>query len=123
MDKLLLNDKDTWGWREVKLFVRFSFYSMTCIATFSGLWVAFDLPQVASKSYVDDKFHPVNSQLVYTRIQLNKMTRQALEAEKYRLTKELQTNNSFEVQQRLNSINDELDSAQKEKDNLLSLKK
>lgn len=111
---------DTWGWKEVKLFFRFTFYSMTCIATFSGLWVFFDLPQVASKDFVISKFQPVQSQLNATRLQLNKMTRQTLEAEHYRLTTENKSNISFDIQKRINDVNEQMLDNQRERDALLN---
>lgn len=99
---------DTWGWREVKLIARFSMYSVTGLGTLTALWITLDLPQVASKDYVNGKFQPVQSQLTATRLQLNKMTKQGLEAEHYRLTNENKTNTSFDIQKRINDINDQL---------------
>lgn len=110
---------ETWGWREVRLFIRFMVYSIGGLGAIATLWVTLDLPQVASKDYVNGKFQPVQSQLVATRLQLNKMTRQSLETEHYRLTTESKTNNTFDIQKRINDINDQLGDTQRERDFLL----
>lgn len=117
---------DAWGWKEVRLFVRFMVYSITAFSAVAGLWITLDLPQVASKEYVNGKFkiatensQLLQSQLTSTRIMLNKMSRQNLETEKYRLTEQRKTDNSFSLQQRLLEIEEELRDVARERDILL----
>lgn len=118
-----------WGWVEIKSFLRFLSYSITTIAAFVGLWLTLDLPRVASKDYVNGKFQVavdsskvVQFQLNAVRLQINKMTRQTLEAEKYRLTLESKTNNAFDVQKRLQDLNEELEDVRRDRDNLINPK-
>ncbi len=110
---------DTWGWREIKLFFRFTIYSFTGLGSLVGAWIALGLPQVASQTYVDDKFRPIQSQILSTRIQLNKLTRQNLEAEHYRLTQQNKTDSSYEIQKRLNDIIEQLADTADERKRLL----
>lgn len=118
---------DTWGWREVKLAFRFIIYSFTGLGSFVAGWIALGLPQVASQDYVNTKFsvasektREVTSQVFSVRLQLNRMTRQALEAEQYRLTQQSKTDNSFEIQKRLRDISEELNDAADERKRLLN---
>lgn len=118
----------SWGWREVKLFVRFFIYSISALGAFVTLWITLDLPQVASKDYVNQKFQvasdsnkTVQNQINYVRIQMNRMSRQALEAEKYRLTEQAKTDNSFDLQQRLRDIDSDLEDIARERATLLQI--
>lgn len=107
------------SWREFTQIVRFAIYSFLTLGSLVTGWIAFGLPQVASQAYVDNKFNPIQSQIVPIRLQLNRMTRQALEVEKWRLTNDAKTNNSFEIQSRLRDIELELADTHRERDNLL----
>lgn len=114
------------SWRDFAQFIRFAIYSFLTFGSLVAGWVALDLPQVASKDYVNTKFQLasdssrlVQSQLTSTRLMLNKMTRQGLEAEKYRLIIEQKANNSFDIQKRLQNIEDEIDDAKREREILL----
>lgn len=109
-----------WGWREVKLFIRFFVYSVSSLGAVIALWAALDLPQVSSKTYVDSKIHPIQGELRGTRLQVNKLTRQNLEGEKWRLTNETKTNSSFDIVKRLKDIEEELTDTQKERNFLLN---
>jgi len=102
-------------WGEVARTVRYFFTSIVSLGAFITAWIYLGLPQVASKDYVDDKFRlaseatrGVQSQVFSARITLNKITRQGLEAEQYRLTQEAKTNNSLDIQRRLHDIQEEL---------------
>jgi len=53
------------------------------------------------------------------RISLNRMTRQQLEAEQYRLTQQAKTDTSFEVQKRLSDVAEELADIADERKRLL----
>ena len=109
-----------YSWREVAQFVRFAIYSFLTFASIVGAWIALDLPRVASQGYVDLKFQLasdsnriIQSQMTSVRIQLNRMTRQSLESEKYRLTKE--PNQSFDTLKRIKDIEEELEDAARER--------
>lgn len=96
--------------------------SILTLSAIMGAWVFLGLPQVASQTYVDNKFKPVEeirTQLNATRIQINRMTRQSLEAEKYRLTTESKTNNSFDIIRRMKDIDEELSDTAREREILL----
>ena len=116
-------------WDEAKLFFKFLVGGITVFTSVVAFWVTFDLPQAASKDYVDKKVILVTdankhlqASLNFTRLQINKMTRQNLEAEKYRLTVESKSNNSFDVQKRIADIEEELRDTAKERDLLLNIK-
>lgn len=114
----------TWEqfYRSAKYFVT----SICSLGAFITAWIYLGLPQVASKDYVDDKFklaseavRGVQSQVFSARITLNKITRQGLEAEQYRLTQEAKSNNSPEIQRRLRDIAEELADTADERKRLL----
>ena len=116
-------------WEEAKLFLKFCVGGITVLATVVALWAGLDLPQAASKDYVNSKFalasdltKSVQASLIDTRLQINKMTRQGLEAEKYNLEQKIKTNPDFEAQRRLNDINQNLIDTQKERERLQSFK-
>lgn len=117
---------NNWGFREVKLGARFFLYSVTTFITIAGAWTVLDLPRVASQTYVDGKFtvaseanREVKSQVFSARLQINRMTRQTLEAEQYRLTVQAKTDTSFEIQKRLHDIDEELADTADERKRLL----
>ena len=114
------------AWGEVARTIRYFFVSITSLGAFVTAWIYLGLPQVASQDYVDKKFNiasddnrGIKSQVLSTRIQLNKMTRQNLEAEQYRLTQQAKTDNSFEIQRRLHDIAEELADTADERKRLL----
>lgn len=122
-------------WREVSAFIRFAIYLILTTASVVAAWTALGLPQVASKDYVDGKAKSViedanakfkvandnsalvQSQMTSVRVQLNKMTRQNLESEKYRLSKE--PNPSIDTAKRLQDIEEELQDVARERNFLL----
>lgn len=115
------------SWDEAKLFFKFLIGCITVLTSVVAFWVTFDLPQPASKDYVDKKVIMVTdaskqlqASLANTRIQINRMTRQGLEAEKYRLTADSKTNNSYDIQKRIQDIEEELKDAARERDILLN---
>jgi len=116
-------------WEEAKLFFKFLTGGIGVITGVMTLWLMLDLPQVASKDYVDKKFtlatiasKQTQVTLLDTRLQINKMTRQNLEAEKYRLEEQNRKSPDFEIQKRLNDIKVELEDTYKERTNLQQLK-
>jgi len=115
----------TMTWDEAKLFFKFCAGGITVFATVVALWSALDLPQAASKDYVNGKFalasdltKTVQTSLIETRLQINKMTRQNLEGEKYTLEQKLKTSSDFEDQKRLNDVLQSLIDTQRERENL-----
>lgn len=115
------------SWDEAKLFFKFLIGCITVLTSVVAFWVTFDLPQAASKDYVDKKVIMVTdaskqlqASLANTRIQINRMTRQGLEAEKYRLTADSKTNNSYDIQKRIRDIEEELKDTARERDILLN---
>lgn len=116
-------------WEEAKLFIKFLVGGIGVLTGVATFWLTFDLPQVASKDYVDKKFVIASETskmtqitLVDTRLQINTMTRQNLEAEKYRLNEQYKKNPDFEIQKRINDIIQELQDTYKERTNLQKLK-
>ena len=116
-------------WEEPKLFFKFLTGGIGVITGVMTLWLMLDLPQVASKDYVDKKFDLASTAskqtqagLIDTRLQINKMTRQGLEAEKYRLEEQNKKTPDFEIQKRLNDIRQDLEDTYKERANLQSQK-
>lgn len=114
-------------WPQFYTTLRYFVTSILSLGAFVSAWIYLGLPQVASKDYVDGKFQTasdsskiVQVQVNSVRIQLNKMNRQALEAEKYRLTNEAKTNNSFDLQRRIQDIDVELADIQRERERLFS---
>ena len=114
------------AWSEVTRTIRYFFTSILSLGAFVSAWIYLGLPQVASQNYVDDKFKvaseatkSVQSQIFSARIALNRMTRQQLEAEQYRLTQQTKTDNSFEIQQRLHDIAEALADTLDERKRLL----
>lgn len=114
------------AWGEVARTVRYFFTSIVSLGAFVTAWIYLGLPQVASQTYVDEKFkvaseanREVKSQIFSARISLNRMTRQGLEAEQYRLTQQSKTDNSFEIQKRLRDIAEELADTADERKRLL----
>lgn len=112
-------------WDEAKLFFKFLTGGIGVITGVMTLWLMLDLPQVASKDYVDKKFmladitsKQTHASLIETRLQINKMTRQNLEAEKYRLEEQNKKNPDFEIQRRINDIKQELEDTNKERTSL-----
>lgn len=128
----------TMTWAQFKVFVGFFIASIISLGGVATVWVQFGFPVAASQNYVDvkhaiaikhteDKFQTasednrqVKSQLTSSRLQLNKINRQALEAEKYRLTQQAKTDITFEIQQRINDIADQIEEAIDERKRLLS---
>ncbi len=113
-------------WGEVARTIRYFFVSIISLGSFVTAWIYLGLPQVASQTYVDQKFQVANeanrevkSQVFSARITLNKITRQGLEAEQYRLTQQAKTDNSFEIQKRLRDISEELADTADERKRLL----
>ncbi len=113
-------------WGEVARTIRYFFTSIVSLGAFITAWIYLGLPQVASQTYVDEKFklaseatRGVQSQIFSARITLNKITRQGLEAEQYRLTQQAKTDNSFEIQKRLRDIAEELADTTDERKRLL----
>lgn len=124
-------------WPQFKLMMQFFIASIISLASFVGAWKYLGLPVFATETFVhitvegavndftkkftfvSDENRQVKSQLTATRLQLNKLTRQGLEAEKYRLTTISKTDNSFDVIQRLRSIEEELEDANDERKRLL----
>ena len=116
-------------WDEAKLFFKFLTGGVGVITGVITLWLMLDLPQVASKDYVDKKFMLANTAskqtqatLIDTRLQINRMTRQNLEAEKYRLQEQNKRSPDFEIQKRINDITLELEDTHKERTSLQQLK-
>lgn len=116
-------------WEEVKLFLKFLVGGIGVITSIVTFWVTFDLPQAASRDYVNKKFNlaadygkQTQATLVDMRLQLNNMNRRNLEAEKYRLEEQIKINPTFDVQKRLNDIIQELKDTDKERTNLQQLK-
>ena len=116
-------------WSEAVLFFKFLAGGIAVLSGVATLWLTFDLPQVASKEYVDKKFvvafdtsRQIQAILIDTRLQINRMTRQGLEGEKYRLEEQNKKAPDFELQKRINDINIELDDNTKERGNLQKLK-
>jgi len=114
------------AWSEVTRTIRYFFTSILSLGAFVSAWIYLGLPQVASQSYVDTKFQvaseanrEVKSQIFSARISLNRMTRQQLEAEQYRLTQQAKTDTSFEVQKRLSDVAEELADIADERKRLL----
>ena len=114
------------AWSEVTRTIRYFFTSILSLGAFVSAWIYLGLPQVASQNYVDDKFkvaseanREVKSQIFSARISLNRMTRQQLEAEQYRLTQQAKTDSSFEIQRRLHDIQEELNDTADERKRLL----
>lgn len=112
-------------WDEVKLFIKFLLGSMAVVASVSGLWLTLDLPQVASKGYVNAKFirvagstQALTSSLTSIKLQINKMTRQSLESEKYTLKQRLKDGLDFDAQKRLNDIDANLRDVSAERERL-----
>lgn len=102
-------------WAQFYLTMKYFVTSIVSLGGFVTAWIYLGLPQVASKDYVDSKFQlaseanrEVKSQVFSSRLQLNKINRQALETEQYRLTIQAKTDTSYEIQQRLNDIREEL---------------
>jgi len=115
------------SWEEAKLFFKFLAGGIGVVSGVVALWVTLDLPQAASKDYVDKKVilvadvsRQLQSSLSNTRLQINRMTRQGLEAEKYRLTTESKTSNSYDIQKRIQDIEEELKDTARERDILLN---
>lgn len=124
-------------WQQFKLMAQFFIASIVSIAAFVAAWRALDLPVFATERYVstsveiaisdvNKKFslasedsRQVKAALIAARLQLNKINRQSLEAEKYRLTQQARTTNSFEVQQRLRELDEQLEDANEERKRLL----
>lgn len=112
-------------WDEAKLFLKFCAGGLGVFATIVTIWVTLDLPQAASKDYVNSKFElasdltkTLQASLIDTRLQINNMTRQSLEAEKYNLEQKIKANSDFEAQRRLNDVNQSLIDTQKERERL-----
>jgi len=112
-------------WEEAKLFFKFCAGGVGVFATVVTIWVTLDLPQAASKDYVNGKFalasdltKTLQASLTDTRLQINNMTRQSLEAEKYNLEQKIKTSPDFEAQRRLNDVNQSLIDTQKERERL-----
>lgn len=115
------------SWEEAKLFFKFLAGGIGVVSGVIALWVTLDLPQAASKDYVDKKVilvadvsRQLQASLSNTRLQINRMTRQGLEAEKYRLTTESKTSNSYDIQKRIQDIEEELKDTARERDILLN---
>jgi hypothetical protein len=115
------------SWEEAKLFFKFLAGGIGVVSGIIALWVTLDLPQAASKDYVDKKVilvadvsRQLQASLSNTRLQINRMTRQGLEAEKYRLTTESKTSNSYDIQKRIQDIEEELKDTARERDILLN---
>jgi hypothetical protein len=115
------------SWEEAKLFFKFLAGGIGVVSGVIALWVTLDLPQAASKDYVDKKVilvadvsRQLQASLSNTRLQINRMTRQGLEAEKYRLTAESKTSNSYDIQKRIQDIEEELKDTARERDILLN---
>jgi|SRR5690606_30317571 len=116
-------------WEEAKLFLKFLVGGIGVLTGVVTFWVTLDLPQAASKDYVDKKIalaYDANKQtqviLIDTRLQINKMTRQNLESERYRLEEQNKLSPSFEIQKRINDIKQDLEDTNKERTNLQNLK-
>lgn len=116
-------------WEEAKLFIKFLVGGIGVLTGVATFWLTFDLPQVASKDYVDKKFvlaseagKMMQATLVDTRLQINTMTRQNLEAEKYRLEEQYKKSPDFEIQKRINDLTQQLQDTYKERTNLQKLK-
>lgn len=114
------------AWGEVARTIRYFFTSIVSLGAFVTAWIYLGLPQVASQTYVDTKFQlaseatrGVQSQVFSARITLNKITRQGLEAEQYRLTQQAKADNSFDIQKRLRDIQEELTETNDERKRLL----
>lgn len=113
-------------WAQFYTSIRYFITSICSLGAFITAWIYLGLPQVASKDYVDDKFklaseatRGVQSQVFSARITLNKITRQGLEAEQYRLTQQAKTDTSLDIQRRLHDIQEELNDTQDERKRLL----
>src|SRR5690606_21279263 len=116
-------------WEEAKLFLKFLVGGIGVVTGVVSLWVMLDLPQAASKDYVDKKFalaadygKQTQTTLVDMRLQLNNMNRRNLEAEKYRLEEQNKTNPTFDIQKRINDITQDLKDIDKERSSLQQLK-
>lgn len=114
-------------WEEAKLFLKFLVGGIGVVTGIITFWITLDLPQAASKDYVDKKVilvadvsKQLQVSLVNTRLQINRMTRQQLEAEKYRLTADSKNSNSYDIQKRIKDIEEELKDTARERDVLLN---
>lgn len=112
------------SWRDVSAFFRFATYSIVTGAAVYAGWTTLGLPMLASQAYVNERTQKLadnnlvlQSQMNGVRLQLNKMNRQSLEREKYRLEKEPETLSNT---RRLKDIEEELADTIRERNILLS---
>jgi len=98
-------------WEEVVLFGKFLVGGISTMLATIALWSALGLPQVASQTYVDSKFQlasdsskQTRSLVIDTQLQINKMTRKTLEAEKYQLEERRKTLPTDENWNRLQTV-------------------
>ena len=112
-------------WEEAKLFLKFLVGGIGVMTGVVTLWITLDLPQAASKDYVNTKIaiaidanKTTQALLIDTRLQINKMTRQSLESEKYRLEEQNKKSPDFEIQKRINDIILDLEDTNKERTSL-----
>lgn len=87
-----------------------------------GGYVYFDLPTPASKQYVIAQNSEIKSRLIDSQLQTNTMQRNLLRKEKFDRDIEIQKSTDASVrsvlQQRLDTINDDLEAVGKERDSL-----